>query len=425
MELTTKEKSISYLWRIIATLIVVVVGFFGKSMFNGLSTLALGKVAGMQFEASDMSYLQAKGAVSLIGHIEPLTGMIIAVLFCLIWWTPFKHYMKVLSALVICAIIIGTSFNPAMAYYDQKDWNEPYFILTNESAFWIPDVGDNASSQAKFGSIDYLSKNKIAAKRFSIPHAKLENSGTFSNYYVPTGRLIIVDRTPFNKEWIARKDKGTAAKNEGFDVQTKEGINITVGISISTYVTEDEASKFLFWYGVKPPVGDRKTPEVIFTSVYYGRSLGEVMDSNIRSKVQAILGNTFIKYTLDEANAKADEIMIKVEKELTSFLAVSGISLSYVGWADTFSFDPIVQDAINREYVAKKDELIAARMAQYTKTIHDLAVASAIRAFGNATDGKLPTNLTLFGTNSGISDVIVGKTLDNNKAMIPANTNNK
>jgi hypothetical protein len=383
-----------------------------NSVLYSTATLASGKIAGMQFQASDISYVTSNFFTGLIGgfHIVPFMVLLGALLA--IWWAPLKSLFKFITtaACIGLTAILFSLPSTSHAYYDKQDWNEPYFLLTNESAFWIPDVGDNVNSQVKFGSVEYLQKNKIAAKRFSVPHVKLENSGLWSNFYVPAGRLIIVDRTPFNREWVASNAKGTSAKNEGFDVQTKEGINITLGISISAYVDEEDAPKFLYRYGVKPPVGDRKQPEVVFTSVYYGRSLSEVMDTNVRSKVQALLGNTFIKYTLDEANNKADEIMDKVEKALVPYLAKSGITLDYVGWADTFTFDAAVQDAINREYIAKKDKLIATDLAPHTKTIADLAMASTVREFGNKTDGKLPTSLTLLGVPSFITDMFTPKT---------------
>ena len=204
-----------------------------------------------------------------------------------------------------------------------------------------------------------MRENKIAAKRFIIPHAKLSGSGAWSDYYVPTGRLVIVDRTPDNREWVKSAARGTSTKNQGFPVQSKEGLNITLGIAIATSVTEDDSPRFLFRFGVKPPAGDGPKPEVIFTSVYYGRSLTEVMDGVVRNKVQALLGNEFTKRTFDEANAQAEQLMASVQTNLEKYLKSVGITLDYIGWADTFEFDSTVQDAINRRYIATQDEAIA------------------------------------------------------------------
>ena len=101
----------------------------------------------------------------------------------------------------------------AYAYYDKNDVTEAYTILPNESAFWIPDVGANKDNQAKLDSEAYLNDNKVALKRFIVPHAKLSGSSGawgWADYYVPSGRLIIVDRTPYSREWVDAADRGTS-----------------------------------------------------------------------------------------------------------------------------------------------------------------------------------------------------------------------
>jgi hypothetical protein len=45
--------------------------------------------------------------------------------------------------------LLSSLAGPAEAYYDKTDYTEAYFILPNESAFYIPDVGANRDGQAK------------------------------------------------------------------------------------------------------------------------------------------------------------------------------------------------------------------------------------------------------------------------------------
>jgi hypothetical protein len=68
------------------------------------------------------------------------------------------------------------------------------------------------------------------------------------------------------------------------------GLDITVGIAIGASVYEENAAKFLFRFGVNPPVGDRTDPNVIFTSVYYGKSLAQVIDGRPCSLARAVAG---------------------------------------------------------------------------------------------------------------------------------------
>ena len=334
--------------RSMLTAIAVGLYFLTTFLIAPVPSLTVGALAGKQFESSDTAYLQYLYGSSFYRHLDIIPLIVLLVILVALWWKPLASAFKAggTALLVFCLLIaMNTS---ASAYYNKENWPEPYLILPNESAFFIPEVGNNKDSQSKFVTEDYLKANKIPAKRFIVEHIKLPNSGYWSDFWVPAGRLMIVDRTPYHREWVKSSTRGTSTKNQGFVVQSKEGLNITLGISIAAFVTEENAPRFLFNFGVKPPAGDRTKPEIIFTSVYYGYSLTEVMDGIIRSKVQALLGNEFTKRPFEECNSQADQIMKTVQGELTEYLSSVGISLSYIGWADTFEFDPAVQDAINR-----------------------------------------------------------------------------
>lgn len=388
--------------RLIVTFVSILAYGWINFLLNPVGTLLAGQVAGKQFDNSDVSYVTSMVGMNFFGHLGIPFVLLLAVL-AVIWW----KYIRMLWAPTAMVFAIGLMYTPsAHAYYAKTDITEATLILPNESAFWIPDVGDNKGSQASFDSEDYLRANKIPAKRFIIPHTKLSGSGGWASfdYYVPAGRLILVDRTPYSRSWVTATDRGTSNKNEGFPLQSKEGLNITLGISIATLVTEQDSPKFLFNFGVKPPVGDRTAPEVIFTSVYSGRSLTEVMDSVVHEKVHALLGEEFTSRTFDECNTQATAIMKKVHDELEAYLKSVGITLVYVGWADTFEFDKEVQAAINRRYIASQDKFVADQLAPYTSTIQALAAAEALRSFGAKTDGKLPT--TIVGLPTGVGGLL-------------------
>jgi hypothetical protein len=258
---------------------------------------------------------------------------------------------------------------------------------------WIPDAGANKDGQAQFESEAYLNANKIPLKRFIVPHVKLSGSGGFYDFYVPAGRLIIVDRTPYSREWVDSSDRGTSKRKEGFPCQTNEGLNITVGISVGASVPEANAAKYLYRFGVLPVTGDRTNPAIIFNSVYYSRRVAEVMDDVGRKKVQTLVCAEITARTFDKANADANQIIENVRKAATEYFATVGISLDFVGWADTFTFDKDVQDAVNRRYIAAQDKEIATALAPHADTIQKLAAAHALRAFGDHSDGKLPTTI--------------------------------
>jgi len=75
--------------------------------------------------------------------------------------------------------------------------------------------------------------------------------------------------------------------------------------------------------------------------------------------------------------------------------------LDFIGWADTFTFDATVQDAVNRRYIATQDQAIAALLAPYASTIQALAAADALRSFGHKSDGRLPSTIVGLPTDLG------------------------
>jgi len=338
-------------YRGIASVVAILLYGWINFLLNPVATVLSGQAAGKQFENSAASYVESTYLTGFFGHLGVPALVLVAVL-AIIWWKELKlGWLKAFppAAAMLCALFAGTN---AHAYYDKTDYSEAVMILPNESAFFIPDVGANKDTQAKFGSTEYLEANKVAAKRFTIPHGKFSGSGLWSDYYVPTGRLIIVDRTPYMREWTATKDRGTSSTNQAFPCQSSEGLNITVEVGIATSVSEENAARFLYWFGTNPPQGDRRDPQVVFTSVYYGRSLAQVMDSVGRGRVQSIVCHEIGARTFDKANAELNAIMDVVQKNTTDFLASRGITVDYIGWAGTFNFDADVQKAVNDKYVA-------------------------------------------------------------------------
>ncbi|MGL1539792.1 hypothetical protein ACSTHW_23525, partial [Vibrio parahaemolyticus] len=83
--------------------------------------------------------------------------------------------------------------------------------------------------------------------------------------------------------------------------------------------------------------------------------------------------------TLDANNKDAAKIMETIQKKVADYMADVGITLDFIGWADTFSFDHDVQAALNRRYVASQDIEVAKTMAPHTATLQALATAEATR----------------------------------------------
>jgi hypothetical protein len=369
--------------------------------FNTVGTLISGKAAGLQFESSDTSYLYSNGIMNLVsGHpIAEAIGVII--IMGLIWRSYITKALRTTVPVIVLGGILTFSLaTPAMAYYEKQNWTENYFILPNESAFFIADVGANMNSQAKFGSEDYFAANKIASKRFQIPHTQLANSGSWSDYWVPSGRLIIVSRDPYSREWIDAADRGSSAKKEGIHCQSKEGLDVTIGLAIGASVTEDNAAKFLYRFGVKNPVGDKKDPNVIFTSVFYGKSLEEAMNGPIHAAVSSIACNEVAARTLNEDNIQATQMMVTIQKNVSAYLSGYGINLDFIGFADTFTFSDAVQKSIDDAYAASTTQ-------PYLNTLERMA---EIRVKEGLSDGLRNHGLPNTLLNTGNANLMNGFT---------------
>lgn len=369
---------------------------------NSLSTIILGTVAGGQFINSDTAHVASIAGMQL-GQNFGISSLVLLIVFGFIWWKPLR---AAITGSTIAFVLASSLISPANAYYDKTDFTEAYTILPNESAFWIPDVGANKDNQAQLDSMDYLNSNKVPLKRFIVPHVKLSGSGGFFDYYVPAGRLIIVDRTTFSREWVDAHDRGTSVSKQGFPCQSKEGLNVTAGVSIGASVSEANAAKYLYIFGVLPVSGDRSNPAIIFNSVYYSRKLAEVMDDVGRKKVQTLVCNEIGKRDFDTANKEMITIMDEVTKKSTEYFASVGITLNFIGWADTFNFDKEVQESINHRYAATQQANALQLLAPYASIISTIAGADATRSFGARTDGKLPTTMTTVGMPPEINNMI-------------------
>jgi hypothetical protein len=270
--------------------------------------------------------------------------------------------MKFLMAIVLVAF----SMQGAYAYFDKTDRAEWVEIGGNQSAFMLPMVGDNKDKQKQFGSLNYLNDNKVGAKRVQIPHVKADNTGTFTDYYVSSHKLYLVDRTPYAREWVDAHDRGTSNKKEGFRFESADSVNIGTGITIAAYVTEEDAAKFFYHFGTQNvATGTSSTdPQSQFASVGYGRSLAEIMDTVVRAKVQATLAKEFGRLKFKDAILAKAKIIDTVESSVKAEFASKGITISFIGYAESLSFDDNIQNAINQVVIAdfkymNKDALMA------------------------------------------------------------------
>src|SRR5688572_909992 len=222
--------------------------------------------------------------------------------------TTMKNTKKILVAAVLGAGVMPALFAAGcMKPYDTPEYVE---VDTSETAFVVP-LEDGAGAGVKFQSVDYLEKQKVAAKRIQITHrwnqeGRLESTGK----WIPAVKVIKVDRAPVTREWTAEKSSGTASKDQAIWVESDDSVGFSMGFTATGYIREEDAAKFLYWY----PSG----------------SLSQVMDTEVRARVQAAVAAVAAGYPLDGLRSKKEEMVEAARKDVIPFFAERGITITTV-----------------------------------------------------------------------------------------------
>lgn len=253
--------------------------------------------------------------------------------------------MKSIKKLILCVLLLLTV--AVLAGCTKK---QVYTIEANQTAFLIPLKGD-VKNQASFESEEFLSEAKVAAKQVYITYTR-ERLGPMHHEYVADNLLIIVDRTPVTREWSETVESGTSTNNQAIYAESKESIGFNVGMNCSAQIySEEDAVKFLYCYNNK--------------------TLSDIIDSEVRARVESDFVETCAKYTMNEILAKKAEIMDYVRDDVTNYFAERGITITVLGMKDGIEYDdPSVQTAINASFVAERN-------AEAQRVNNETAIAKA------------------------------------------------
>jgi hypothetical protein len=238
-------------------------------------------------------------------------------------------------------------------------------IDTNETAFVVPLEGASNADQKKFMSMEYLEKAKVATKRVTIPQRYRQTGRLwFDAEWIPTMRVIKVNRAPITREWTEEEERGTnKSVDDSISVQSKDSIGFKVGINITVFVSEEDAAKFLYYYA--------------------GRSLEQIVDTNIRGYVTSVLTREFGSRTLEEGKLSKREISDLLLKDCQETYSKLGITVSSLGIIGGMKYvNGEIQKAINDNYVAgmKIQQSENEKLAQVNINAKDLSIAQNARA---------------------------------------------
>jgi len=239
-------------------------------------------------------------------------------------------------SLVLGPVLVLLSTSGCVRPYDRPEYVE---IDTSETGFLIPLEGDSAE-QVKFQSEDYLKQHKVAAKRVQITHRwSQEGRWPTDGHWIPTVRLIKVNRSPVTREWVTTQTTTSASSIQRSDraiwIESGDSVGFSMGFTCTTFIPEEDASRFLYWY----PSG----------------SLADVMDKEVRGRIQQAAAEVAAKYPLDNLRSRKQEIADAVKQNVTNFFATRGVTVTTVGMFGGMTYEnPEIQKSIDQTFIAQQ-----------------------------------------------------------------------
>lgn len=265
--------------------------------------------------------------------------------------------MRKLKFSVFAIFAVVVLFFTACKPYQEQVYVE---IKPNETAFVVPMEQNTKAGQEKLKSLEYLEKNKVASKRIYIPTAWHQTGrARWSGKYIPTVKVIVVDRTPVTREWVQGAKKGTGTKDEEITVESSNSIAFRLGITCTASIPEEDAAKFQYWYG--------------------GKTLENVMDENVRSYIQDLLTAEFGKRVLLACQNQRTDVYTIMKNTTIEWFGSRGIRIDNIGVAGDWTYvNPEIQTAINLEFIAEKKD--AAANKEVSAANKFIGAAEAIKA---------------------------------------------
>jgi len=292
--------------------------------------------------------------------------------------------------LILVCVLVVALMSSCMKPYQKQKFVE---VKPSQTAYLIPLENGTQTSQSKLKSQDYLEKNKVVAKRIYIP-TQWQKTGRLSNsgYWMPSDTVILVDRTPVTREWNDAGSGSNKVSDDAIKVESKESIGFAVCITVTASIPEEWATLFLYSYS--------------------GRTLSDLMDSDVRGYVQKILTTEFGNRNLTSCQNERSIIFTQMSKDVSEHFALYGIKIVNIGSAGQFTYsNPNIQNAINDKYSSEmnittaQNKVIAAnKFAQAKASIEaqshlDADIAIKL-AFADALkNGKLQVPSTIAGGN--------------------------
>jgi regulator of protease activity HflC (stomatin/prohibitin superfamily) len=252
--------------------------------------------------------------------------------------------LKPQSSLAKCkALVLLAAVIPFVGCWRPFEPVQLETISPNEEAFLLP-LTDDVKKQTSTNNEEYLKENLVYTKQVRIPQQWVQKGyETFG----PNGKwqaaaiLVKVDKSPVTREWTADSNSGTSNKNEAIWVMTSDQVEFSTGWTCTARIaSRDDAVKFLHNY----PNG----------------ALKDVLDTEVRGKLQATFGLEVTDQPMTKLRQEATPHILRTVKDVTEFFKARGVTITNLGITGGFIYkDKSIMDTMVRVFNAEQEKAIA------------------------------------------------------------------
>lgn len=311
-----------------------------------------------------------------------------AVLFIniLMWAGEFKKNARASVGLMLMLLLsisgCRRQFEPIKL--EMIEPNEVGFLISNSN------VNDQKSTSA-----EEFTKNMVSSQQVKIPQmwVSLGYETIFHNgEWRDAARLIKVDTASVTREWTADPNSGTSEKNEAIWVMTSDQVEFSTGWTCTAKIaSREDAAKFL--------------------SNYRNGTLSQVMDQELRAKIQSTFGLAVTDLPMDTLKKAATPIIVQVTTEVKTFFSERGITVTNIGITGGFVYkDPKI--------IAKMTEVFTAEQEKNIATAKSVAQAETNKTIQLEADAKAKATLTVLQAEAdGIQKIADAKAYEIEKAQ--------
>lgn len=224
-------------------------------------------------------------------------------------------------------------------------------VKSYQTAFVIP-LEDAGDKQVQVNSVQWYEKKKVHMTR--IPVSKRWHQTGYRKWqgqWIPTIRVILVDRTAVNRSWTAESDRGTSTKSEPIWLESKDSIGFSMPFNVTANILEEDTALFLYWY----PADDGNPNQSIGNS--FSHNMAYILDMEVRNKVQEVATEVCAMYNLNDLREKKNEITQKVKEVVVPYFKKRGINITTIGIAGDMTYrNDKIQTAIDDVFIAQQQE---------------------------------------------------------------------